>query len=178
TAKTQTINKVIKENPVSLSSVKINYSLSSPNLVYSLKLLEYKNVIHFNELLKNDEYLTLFLMILYPNIFLLNMSDNALYPNLNLVYEYISYLKDMDKEEYRSKVKECLCENNYYYYSFVKNDSVILLENNGYDANSRVTLNNISYYYLVCINFIQARFNELKILQKIGNFVEFTNDIR
>ena len=177
-AKTLKTAKVIKENPVSLSSVKINYSLSSPNLVYSLKLLEYKNVIHFNELLKNDQYLTLFLMILYPNIFLLNMSDNTLYPNLNLVYEYISFLKDMDKEEYRIKVKECLCENNYYYYSFVKNDSVILLENNGYDANSRVTLNNISYYYLVCINFIQARFNELKILQKIGNFVEFTNDIR
>ena len=178
TANKETVNKVIKQNPVSLSSVKINYSLSSPNLIYSLKLLEYKNIVHFNELLKNDEYLTLFLMILYPQVFVLNMSDNAIFPNLDLIYEYVSYLKDMDKDEYRKKIKECLCENNYYYYSFVKNDSVILLENNGYDPNSRVTLNNISYYYLVCINFIQARLNELKILQKIGNFVEFTNDIK
>ncbi len=171
-------NKIIKGNPISLRDVKINYSLSSPSIVYNMKFIKFKNVVHFNELLKNDEYLAIFLMILFPNTFSLNMSDNKIFPKLDLIYDYMKYLKEMDKEKYRLEIKKCLCENTYYFYSFIKNDNVILLENNSYDVRSKLTLENISYYYLIGICFIQSRLNELKILEKIGNFVEFTNDIR
>lgn len=174
---TQKTKALIKSDSLYLRNLRNNYVLSSPTFLYDLQLIEQKSITHFNSFIQNKEILALFLLILYPENYLLNMSDSKLFPSLDTIYEYISLLKQMNLEKFKSQIKNCLCENTYYYYSFIKNDNVIILQNNYYEQNLHNYINPIPYY-IFSIYFINIRVYELNELQKIGNFIEFTNEIR
>lgn len=83
---------LIKSKTLYLKNLKNNYILLSPSLIYDFALSKQKTITHINDLFADKQVLSLFLLILFPEDYLLNMSDKKLFPNLDMIYEYIDLL--------------------------------------------------------------------------------------
>ena len=170
-------NIIIKQKPVSLKQIRIDFNLTKDSLLYNVKIAQ-TNLIHMEQLIDNDDNLTFLLLTLYPELFMLNLQERSMFPTLKDVYAYVQMMQEIHKNKYKQLILHCLCENNYAYYSLMHKQIIILFENNIYDQQANQTFFKLNYYYYIAIGFVHARLVELVSLRKIENYIEFTNEIK
>ena len=170
-------NIIIKQKPVSLKQIRIDFNLTKSSLLYNVKIAQ-TNLIHVEQLIDDDDNLTFLLLTLYPELFLLNLQERSMFPSLKDIYAYVQMIKDIDKNKYKQLILRCICENNYAYYSLMHKQVVVLFENNIYDQQATQTFFKLNYYYYIAIGFVHARLVELVSLRKIQNYIEFTSEIK
>ncbi|MBP5783442.1 hypothetical protein J6W32_02415 [bacterium] len=170
-------NIIIKQKPVSLKQIRIDFNLTKSSLLYNVKIAK-TNLIHVEQLIDDDNNLTFLLLTLYPELFMLNLQERSMFPSLKDIYAYVKMIKEIDKNKYKQLILRCLCENNYAYYSLMHKQVIVLFENNIYDQEASQTFFKLNYYYYIAIGFVHARLVELVSLRKIQNYIEFTSEIQ
>ena len=170
-------NIIIKQKPVSLKQIRIDFNLTKDSLLYNVKIAK-TNLIHVEQLIDDDDNLTFLLLTLYPELFMLNLQERNMYPSLKDVYSYVQMIAEINKNKYKQLILRCLCENNYAYYSLMHKQIIVLFENNIYDQEANQTFFKLNYYYYIAIGFVHARLVELVNLRKIENYIEFTSEIK
>ena len=170
-------NIIIKQKPVSLKQIRIDFNLTKSSMLYNVKIAQ-TNLIHVEQLIDDDDNLTFLLLTLYPELFMLNLQERSMFPSLKDIYAYVQMIKEIDKNKYKQLILRSICENNYAYYSLMHKQVIVLFENNIYDEEANQTFFKLNYYYYISIGFVHARLVELVSLRKIQNYIEFTDEIK
>ena len=170
-------NIIIKQKPVSLKQIRIDFNLTKSSMLYNVKIAK-TNLIHVEQLIDDDDNLTFLLLTLYPELFMLNLQERSMFPSLKDIYAYVQMIKGINRNKYKQLILRSICENNYAYYSLMHKQVVVLFENNIYDEEANQTFFKLNYYYYIAIGFVHARLVELVSLRKIQNYIEFTDEIK
>ena len=155
-----------------------NYTISEPVEFYEIALKDEVVFLDTESLIKNKLINSILSVLLFPksfglgsaNLFQMNYSmlTDLVYENLN--NENLSFINEDKKEDILSSI----CEINFDYVSMIKNNRVVILENN--NEVSQEVVEEVSQYYFWAEIYLQSKILELKDIENYVNYFFRSNE--
>lgn len=155
-----------------------NYTISEPIEFYEIKLNKEAIFLDTNALIANKLLSSVLAILLFSksfglgssNLFQMNYSMLLDLVNENINIDELNFINDQKEKE----ILDSICEINFDYISLLKNNKVVILENNS-DYAAEV-VNQVSYYYFWSEIYLQSKIIELKDIENYVNYFFRSNE--